>query len=464
MGRATSSPFDDASWLRLDRAPAETLRAALERVLRDAIREGALRNGARLPSSRRLAALVGVSRGVTSDVYGQLEAQGFLVVEPRRTPVVAAVGLAPPALAASDATVSTPRFDLTPTTPDVTVFPLREWLGALRWAASNGPARALDYGDPRGVAALREALADHLGRTRGVVADPARILVVQGAAQGLDLLLRVLAARGRRRIAVEDPSLSGFLRRPQALGLDVSGCPVDDDGIVVDGLDADAVLVTPAHQFPTGAVLGGGRRRALLEWARECGGLVIEDDYDAEFRYGREPVRALQGLDPARVAYLGTVSKTLAPALRLGWLLAPAELTEELVAAKQLLDHCSPSLEQLALKRLLGSGAFDRHVRRARATYRARRDRLAAALAEHLPGLRVQGVAAGLHVLLELPPDLDDEDVAAAAARRAVRVEPVSRYAVALRHPPGLVVGYGRVHESAIEPAVAALAAAVRAS
>jgi GntR family transcriptional regulator/MocR family aminotransferase len=401
---------------------------------------------------------------VASDVYGQLEAQGFLVVEPRRTPVVAAVDQAPPAPAEPGPTIRAPRFDLTPTTPDVTLFPLREWVGALRWAASNGPARALDYGDPRGVAGLREALADHLGRTRGVVADPARIVVVQGAAQGLDLLLRVLSARGRRRIAVEDPSLSGFLRRPQALGLDVAGCRVDGEGIVVDGLDADAVLVTPAHQFPTGVVLGGGRRRALLDWARLRDGLLIEDDYDAEFRYGSEPVRALQGLDPARVAYLGTVSKTLAPALRLGWLLAPPELTDELVAAKQLLDHCSPSLDQLALKRLLESGAFDRHVRRARATYRRRRDRLAAALADHLPGLRVQGVAAGLHVLVELPAGLDDEAVAAAAARRGVRVEPVSRYAVALRHPPGLVVGYGRVHESAIEPAVDALAAAIRAA
>ena len=462
MARATTARFDEASWLRLEPAPGETLRAALERTLRAAIRERSLRTGARLPSSRRLAAQVGVSRGVASDVYAQLEAQGFVVMRPRSAPVVAATA---PQVAQSSRRASAdswqPRYDLTPTTPDVTLFPLRQWLAALRHAAARAPARVLDYGDQRGDSGLRETIADHLGRTRGVVAEPGQIIVVQGTAQALDILLRVLARRGQRRVAVEDPSLDGQHERIEALGMQIVGCAVDDEGIAVEGVKADAALVTPAHQFPTGVVLSGGRRRALLSWSRERERLVIEDDYDAEFRYDREPVRALQGLDPDRVAYAGTVSKTLAPALRLGWLVVPPDLAEDAARVKLLLDFCSPVLDQLALNRLLSSGDYDRHVRRVRAIYRGRRDRLTRALAAELPDLRVKGVAAGLHVLLELAPEVDDATVAADARRAGIRVEPLSRFRLE-REMSGLVIGYGRLHEEAVEPAAAALAEVVR--
>jgi GntR family transcriptional regulator/MocR family aminotransferase len=462
MARATTASIDEASWLRLERAPGETLRAALERTVRAAIREGSLRAGVRLPSSRLLAAQIGVSRGVASDVYAQLEAQGFIVMQPRRAPVVAKTAL-PHRHRHTDGRAESraPRFDLTPTTPDVTLFPMPQWLGALKHAAAHAPARALEYGDPRGDAALRETLAGHLGRTRGVVADPAQIVIVQGTAQGLDVLLRVLRSHRRRRIAVEDPSLNGQHDRIAGLGLEAVGCAVDDDGIDMDGAEADAAIVTPAHQFPTGVVLSGERRRALLSWAREHPRLVIEDDYDAEFRYDREPVRALQGLDPERVAYAGTVSKTLAPALRLGWIVVPPELTAEAGRTKRLLDFCSPVLEQIALKRLIETGEYDRHVRRVRGIYRSRRDRLTAALAAGLPELRVKGVAAGLHVLLQLPPGVDDARVAAEAARAGIRVEPLSRFALE-RPASGLVIGYGRVHKESLEPAVAGLAAAIR--
>ena len=463
MNRASTAPLDEASWLRLQRAPGDTLRAALERAVRDGIRQGALRAGVRLPSSRQLAAQLGVSRGVVSDVYAQLEAQGFIAMRPRSAPVVAAVSrpAARPPRAEQQQAAKPPRFDMTPTTPDVTLFPTRRWLAALDHSARRAPARALDYGDPRGDPGLRETLADHLGRTRGVVADPSQIVVVQGAGQGTDLLLRLLAARGGRRVAVEDPSVNRQHEQIDALGLEAAGREVDDDGMVVDGLEADAVIVTPAHQFPTGVVLSGERRRELLAWSRERAGVVIEDDYDAEFRYDREAVRALQGLDPERVAYLGTASKSLAPALRLGWLVAPPQLVEEAVRTKRLLDDASPVLEQLALRRMIESGDYDRHVRHVRAVYRARRDRLLAALAEHVPGLRIQGVAAGLHVLVRLPAGSDDELIAREAAREGVHVEPLSRYALRRRGAPGLVLGYGRVHETAIAPAVAALASAI---
>ncbi len=462
MKRARRRSVDEASWLRLDPLPGETLRRALERTLRNAIREGALRAGVRLPSSRELAAQIGASRGVASDVYAQLEAQGFVVMRPRSAPLVAAVPT--PALrrpSSEETPARVPRFDLTSTTPDVTLFPMRHWLAAVRHAAYHAPTRALDYGDPRGDPALRETLADHLGRTRGVVADPAHIVVVQGVAQGLDLLLRVLARRGGSRVAVEDPSLEGQLRRIQASGLDIVACSVDERGIVIDDVRADAAIVTPAHQFPTGTVLRGERRRALLSWASAGGRLVIEDDYDAEFRYDREPVRALQGLDPDRVAYVGSVSKTLAPALRLGWLVVPADLAGEAASTKRLLDFCTPVLDQLALRRFVEVGDYDRHVRHMRAIYRARRDGLIGALAEHLPEMTVKGVAAGLHMLLQLQPGADDTRIAEQATREGIHVEPLSRYAIDRPELPALVIGYGRIGGTALAPAASALASAI---
>ncbi|SRR6266508_1282710 len=451
---------EGARWLHVDRSPRETLRAAVERTLREAICGGALRPGVRLPSSRALAAQLGVSRGVTTEAYGQLAAQGYLINRAKAAPVVAEV--APPARAAEPRApaANAPRYDLTPTTPDVTLFPTRRWMATLLEVTRTAPAAAYDYGDPRGELELREVLADQLGRTRGVVAEPARVVVVQGAAQGIDLLVRLLATRGARRIAVEDPSLDSQPRRIQAHGLQAVGQPVDNDGLIVEGLHADAVLVTPAHQFPTGAVLSGARRRELLQWARRHQALVIEDDYDAEFRYDRKPVRALQGLDPGSVAYLGTTSKTLAPALRLGWVVVPAELADEAECIKHLLDVCSPAIDQRALARFIRHGEYDRHVRRTRVVYRRRRDRLLAALDAHLPGLAVEGVAAGVHVLLRLPPDIDDEAVVSRAERIGLRVTPLSRFALT-SNAGGLVIGYGRVREDALEAAVAALARAV---
>jgi GntR family transcriptional regulator / MocR family aminotransferase len=453
--------LDEARWLQLDRRPRETLRAGVERMLREAILDGALRPGVRLPSSRALAGQLGVSRGVATEAYGQLAAQGFVVNRPRAAPVVATT--APPAHRAQAAAPAAPppRFDLTPTTPDVTLFPTRRWVSTLVAVARSAPRAAYDYGDSRGQPELRHVLADHLGRTRGVVSEPERIVVVQGAAQGIDLLIRVLAAGGARRIAVEDPSLDSQPQRIRAHGLRVVGQSVDAAGLVVEGLDADAVLVTPAHQFPTGAVLSGSRRRELLEWARRRRALVVEDDYDAEFRYDREPVRALQGLDPDTVVYVGTASKSLAPALRLGWLVVPAELADEAERVKHLLDVCSPALEQRALASFIACGEYDRHVRRARGIYRRRRDRLLTALAKHLPDHDVEGVAAGVHVLLLLPEGVEDVAVADAAERLDVRVPPLSRFALTAPRRGGLVVGYGRMHEDALDPAVAALARAV---
>jgi GntR family transcriptional regulator / MocR family aminotransferase len=462
MERSSAVEVDEARWLSLDPRSGETLRAALERSLREAIVAGALRTGVRLPGSRVLAEGLGVSRGVVSDAYGQLEAQGFLEMRARAAPVVAGTPARAKRPQRREQTALAPRYDLTPTTPDVTQFPLNRWLAAAQQAARRAGPIALDYREPRGERVLLEALADHLGRTRGVTADPEQIVIVQGTAQGVDLVLRVLRERGARRLAVEDPSHTTQHERAAAHGFELVPQPVDRDGMIVDAPQADAVLVTPAHQFPTGSVLSGERRRRLLAWAEEAGGLIIEDDYDAEFRYDREPVRALQGLAPDHVVQLGTVSKTLAPALRLGWIVAPSELADEAAVAKRLLDDFSPALDQLALAEFLTRGHYDRHLRRTRAVYRKRRDVLIAALAEHLPDLEVEGVAAGVHLVLRLPAGVSDLAVTQEAERAGIRAPALSAFRLTPSDDGGLVIGYGRLHESAVEPAARALGAVIR--
>jgi GntR family transcriptional regulator/MocR family aminotransferase len=400
---------------------------------------------------------------VASDAYAELEAQGYLEVSERRAPVVASIPRA------ADKTASVrlpirpaPRFDMTPTTPDVTLFPRARWASLLNEVVRGADATALDYGDVQGDRALRDRLAGELGRTRGVVCEPSQIIIVQGCAQGIDLALRGLANSGAKRIAVEDPSLDRQHQQITGLGLELVGQPVDQDGLIVDGLDADAVIVSPAHQFPTGHVLSGKRRRQLLDWARDEGRLVIEDDYDAEFRYDREPVRALQGLHPEAVLYLGTTSKTLAPALRLGWLIVPERLVDHLTAIKLLLDDFSPTLEQLAFAQLIERGHYQRQIRKMRAVYRARRDLLISALGEHLPQLPVSGVAAGLSVTLNLPTEVDDRDLERTARDAGIALEALARCAINDRGRRGLVIGYGRLHETAITPAITTLEETLR--
>jgi GntR family transcriptional regulator / MocR family aminotransferase len=455
---------DEASWLALDRRPGETLRNALERSLREAILSGALREGATLPSSRRLADQLEVSRGVVSDGYGQLEAEGFISTRPRGAPIVAPVRQPLASSLRPEIDLIQPRFDLSPTTPDVTLFPVSRWLAAAQRVTRRVTTDTFDYREPRGERDLREVLAEHLGRTRGVITDPRQITVVQGTAQGIDLLLRLVRARGGTRVAVEDPSHSTVHERIRAAGLTLVPQPVDPYGAVVDGLEADAIVVTPAHQFPTGYVLSGERRRALLAWARATGGLVVEDDYDSEFRYDREPIRALQGLAPDHVVYLGTVSKTLAPALRLGWIVAPSHLADDVRDIKRLVDDFSPALDQLILCDFIRRGDHARQVRRARGLYRLRRDQMLAALEDELPGLPIEGIAAGVHLVLRLPAGVDDKLVTQAAEREGIRVRALSDFRVRPSRESGLVIGYGRLPGSMVRAAIHALANVIAAS
>lgn len=411
--------------LGLQRGRGRPLRAALERELRAAIHAGRLRGGTVLPSTRALAADLGVSRGVVVEAYAQLAAEGYLATRPgAATRVVAG----PTEDSEEDRPWDawpTVRHDLRPGRPDLGAFPRRAWLAATRRVLSEAPHAAAGYGDPRGTPELRAALAAHLGRTRGVAAAPAAMVVTAGVHQGVGLLARVLAARGVRRIAVEDPGFPVHRALLRRCGLEPVRVPVDDEGLQVDRLDrtgAGAVLVTPAHQFPLGGVLPPERRAALLDWAAEHEALVLEDDYDGEHRYDRAPVGALQGLDPDRVAYLGSASKALAPALRLGWIAVPRTLRDAVGEEKAWADSGSPGLDQLVLADLLARGEVDRHVRRMRRVYRGRRDSLVAAVERSLPHARVLGVPAGLHVALVLSRAHDESALLAAAERRGVGI------------------------------------------
>ncbi len=452
--------------LDLDSAPGRTLRARAEHALREAVRNGRLAPGSRLPATRALAAQLGVSRGVVVEAYSQLAAEGYLdtrrgggtrVAEhpaPAPTSAPAAVGTA----GASAGPV--PRHDLRPALPAVDGFPRAAWLAALTRVLRTIPDGRLGYGDRQGEPELRAALAASLARTRGVRAGAEQVLVTGGLRDALPLLWRLAKARGAERVGIEEPGWWRIGRSLTEAGLTPVPIPTDDHGLDprrLADLDLDAVAVTPAHQFPTGAVLPPERRAQLVAWARDRGALILEDDYDAEFRYDRQPVGSLQGLAPDLVAYGGSCSKTLAPALRLGWLVLPSSLVAELHA-----DDASsppgtpPTIDQLALADLIERGELDRHLRRQRHRYRKRRDALLAALARQLPGLEVRGAAAGLFAVLALPTGADEHAVVAAALARGVALEPLGAAG-----RPGLVVGYANLPEAGAAAAVAALAAAI---
>ena len=439
------------------------VRAGLEAALRDAVRTGRLRPGTRLPSSRALATDLGVARNTVANAYGQLVAEGWLAAERGSgTRVAGRPGAAEPADPPAAVTgVTLPRYDLRAGSPDLSAFPRAGWLAAARRALSAAPSEALGYSDPRGRPELRQALAGYLSRARGVRVSPDRIVVCAGFAQGIALLCQVLRARGASALAVEAYGLPADRAAATAAGLRLTVLPVDGGGAVVDEIGAaGAVLLTPAHQFPLGMALAPRRRTRVIQWARDTGGVVIEDDYDGEFRYDRQPVGAVQGLAPDHVVYAGSASKSLAPGLRLGWLVLPGHLAGDVAAAKQLADRQTGTLDQLALAEFITSGAYDRHVRRSRLAYRRRRDRLAAALRRDAPHVRVTGIAAGLHALLELPPGQREADVVARAAGHGLALGALGPFSATGR--PGreaLVVGYGTPPEHAFTGAVARLCA-----
>jgi GntR family transcriptional regulator/MocR family aminotransferase len=347
------------------------------------------------------------------------------------------------------------RFDFRPGQPDLSQFPRRIWARSARRVFGELRVEQLAYGDPCGSLDLRRALTDYLARVRGVVSPATQMVIATGFAQGLSLIARTLARDGVTRIAVEDPSHPDQRRIVADAGIGITGVVVDQHGLNVDVLErtrAQAVLVTPAHQFPTGSVLSADRRQRLIAWARSRAAWIIEDDYDAEYRYDRTAIGAIQGLAPDRVIYAGSASKILAPALRLGWCIFPKELVAVATDFKRRADLGSPVLGQLIFAEFLASGELDRHLRRTRGIYSLRRDVVVQELGRYCPTWTVEGVAAGLHIVAELPRGQNAAAIARRAERHSVRVNPMSAYQMSRRPPEALVLGYaGMTHRQIAE-------------
>ncbi|MEV1008551.1 PLP-dependent aminotransferase family protein [Streptomyces sp. NPDC049881] len=465
-------------------APPGGITEWLARRLRSAIADGRLPVGSRLPATRVLAAELRVSRGVVTEAYQRLSEDGHVAGRGRTGTVVVAAPVSPPdggdarqrpdggplftaapGPAAFDALRTAPaRVDLSPGAPDLAAFPRAAWLRAERAVLTDMPAASLRYGDPRGLPELRGAVARWLARNRGIACDPADILITSGVAQGIGLIADVLRREDVTAMAFEEPGSLGVRQHLVAGGFTTPPVRVDGQGVRVDDLlacGARAVLLTPAHQFPTGVVLGGERRRALMRWAAD-GGLIVEDDYDAEHRYGRPPAPALRAMLGDRVCYAGSVSKLLAPALRIGWLVAPARHREALVTAKRFADLGNAALPQLVLARLMESGALERHLRVLRTRHRRRRDVMIEAVRAHLPGAVVHGAAAGLHLMVTFGGDApwDDRTLAEAALELGVKAHPLSWHRQ-LPGAPGLVMGYASSSTADITEGVALLGKAL---
>jgi GntR family transcriptional regulator / MocR family aminotransferase len=438
------------------------LHERLKRALRAAIRSGRLATGATLPSSRALALDLGCSRWAVTEAYAQLTAEGYLEARSGSGTRVRWVDTAH----ASDVGVpraSRPsvRMDLAPGLPDLRAFPRARWAGALRTVTANASLTDLGYAEPLGHPELRTVLVEYLQRGRAATASGAQLMVTTGTSSAVRRLCHALASAGHRSMAVEDPGWPRLADAVREAGLEPVPVGVDDQGLRVADLDAHpgtrAVITAPAHQFPRGVVLTAERRAALLGWAHRVNGLVLEDDYDAEFRYDRSPVSTMQGMDARRVVLLGSLSKTLSPALRIGWMLVPSRWADALRCSETTLS-LPPTLDQLALARLLTSGAYDRHLRKARRAFRIRRDLLVAELEQRLPTCEVSGVAAGLHLVVHLPEAIDASAMVREAETRGVHVVDLDRYRASGSGPPALVLGYGNITDALVPEAVSILA------
>jgi GntR family transcriptional regulator/MocR family aminotransferase len=451
--------------LQIDLVTGSPLRRQLEEALREAVRSGRLAPGSLLPPSRVLAQELGVSRGVIVDSYSQLIAEGYLWAKRgsgTRVAVLPTPGGAgrPPDLGPT----SRPRYDLRPGQADFHGFPRRRWQAAIGAALRELADTRLTYAPHAGTPELRRAIASYLARARAVVAEPDQVVICCGVSHGLLAVLVALRRQGARRVAIEDPAWRWQRLTVERAGLEPVPVPVDDDGLRVSELaarDVDAVVVTPAHQYPIGAVLSAQRRAELVAWARRHDATILEDDYDAEYRYDHDPMAALQGLAPQHVAFVGTVSKTLAPALRTGWIVVPQHLVAEVEQEFRVSAAMPPTLDQIALASLIEEGALDRHLRAMRRRYRIKRELLIETLGRHAD-VRMSGAAAGLHVAAWLPDGFHERDVALRARETGVAVHELHRHCATHFHwPPALLLGYALPTEPEIATGARLLAEAI---
>lgn len=432
----------------------------LTSAIRTAIARGRLRPGYLLPSSRALAAELGCSRWVVNEAYVQLTAEGHLEARQGSGTRIAAHATAraeSPRAESSDPEPPASHVDLRPGTPDVNGFPAAAWLRSLHHVLTDPAWTPPVFPPPAGAPCLRQTVAAYLRRARGIPVDSDDVVITCGTSHGMAAVARTLAATATAPgLAVEDPGWFRLRDVAVAAGVRIEPVTVDANGIDVEAIrraDVAAVICAPAHQFPTGALLSPERRRILLTWAARASATIVEDDYDAEFRYDGRPVGALAGLSRDHVVYLGSVSKTLHPGLRLGWLVSPPALRSALLATLEAAGACPSILDQLAFAHFVETGAYDRHLRQVRKNYRLRRDALVAALQRHSVTRRLgaaQGIAAGLHLTLPLPSKSDEHAVVARLADLGVTAIPLSRYTIRPQ-PPALVLGYGRLAPSRAE-------------
>jgi GntR family transcriptional regulator/MocR family aminotransferase len=445
---------------------ARGARELLLTALRDAVRSGRLTAGTMLPPSRSLAADLGLARNTVAEAYAELVAEGWLAS--RQGAGTWVLNTSGTQLSARPRGVRvTPRHNLQPGNPDVAEFPRNEWAAATRRALTTAPTEALRMGDPRGRPELREALAGYLSRARGVRTSPDSIVICAGVRHAVELLGRVFGPQ--RPIAVEAYGLFVFRDALAAMGISTVPIGLDDHGAVVaelDRLDVPAALLTPAHHNPYGMSLHPSRRTAVVEWAQRADAYVLDDDYDGEFRYDRQPIGALQALSPERVVYLGSVSKSLSPVLRLGWMVLPATLVDAVVDAGGGHQYYVDGIAALTMAEFITSGGYDKHIRRMRMRYRRRRDHIVEALADI--DINIRGLDAGLNLTLTLP-DGAEREVLQRAGEAGIALQglAIMRHPEAgqqVPRPDGLVVGFGTPADHAFGAAVDALRAVLSAS
>ncbi|MDG5486674.1 MocR-like pyridoxine biosynthesis transcription factor PdxR [Mycolicibacterium gadium] len=441
-------------------------RELLLTALRDAVRSGRLTTGTMLPPSRSLAVDLGLARNTVAEAYAELVAEGWLASRQGAGTWVVNTGGAQRPARPRGMNV-TPAHNLMPGNPDVAEFPRSEWAAATRRALTNAPTEALRRGDPRGRPELRDALADYLARVRGVRTSPESIVICAGVRHAVELMGRVFGTQ--RPIAVEAYGLFVFRDALAAMGISTVPIGLDDQGAMVaelDKLDVPAVLLTPAHHNPYGMPLHPSRRTAVVEWAQRTDGYVLDDDYDGEFRYDRQPVGALQALGPERVVYLGSASKSLSPVLRLGWMVLPTDLVDPVIEAEGGSQFYVDGIAQLTMAEFITSGGYDKHIRRMRMRYRRRRDVIVQALAH--ADIEIRGLDAGLNLTLTLPNGAEHE-VLQRAGEAGIGLQGLS----IMRHPhagpeiprpDGLVIGFGTPADHAFPAAIDALRAVLNAS
>jgi GntR family transcriptional regulator / MocR family aminotransferase len=452
----TSQPIE--LLLAVTRDSSQTLGAQIEDQLRRAIRDGTLRPGAGIPSTRDLARQITVSRQVVVDAYAQLAAEGYLQTRRGAGTTVATAGSRVRQQPHVSPFGQAVLHDLNPFRPALSGFPRAAWGAAIARVLRTVADERLGYPDPAGMPELRVTLAAYLGRVRGVRASAEQVVICTGTRQGLSLLWSVLATGGATRVAIERPGWRGVTETAHDAGLRTLELDVDEHGVRLERLldeRVDAIALAPAHQYPTGAVLSADRRGELVAWARSSGALIVEDDYDAEYRYDRQPIGSLQGLVPDQVAYGGSTSKTLAPAMRLGWLVLPQRLAADVIERQRRGGGMPAPLHQLALADLIERGELDRHLRRQRRRYARRREALLSELDRQLPRARVSGAAAGLYVLIELPVGVSEQAALVAARSRGIALEGGGG------NSPALVIGYANLSDEAVGAAVHALAESV---